>query len=152
MNRLTKIDGIGQNEIIKCFECGLEKAGAELERCGYCEHWQTVLDRLASIEAILFDDDDKEIVSIDRLRELVQRDIPMQPVRSTVLTGKLAEHAMKKGLQNYETYRCPACGISVRERGLTGWRITDYCQKCGQRLINVYTGAETAQQEADYAL
>lgn len=50
MERLTRIDGIGQNEIIKCFGCGLETAGAELEHCGYCEHWQTILDRLAAYE------------------------------------------------------------------------------------------------------
>lgn len=33
-----------------------------------------MLDRLAALEIIIFDTDDKEIVSIDRLRELVQAD------------------------------------------------------------------------------
>lgn len=50
MERLTKLDGIGQNEIIKCFGCDLEKAGAELEHCGYCERWQAVVNRLAAYE------------------------------------------------------------------------------------------------------
>lgn len=50
MERLTKVDGIGQNEIIRCFACDLEKAGEDLEHCGYCEHWQAVLDRLAAYE------------------------------------------------------------------------------------------------------
>lgn len=50
MERLTKMDGIGKNECIKCFGCDPEKAGAELENCGYCEHWQNILDRLAAYE------------------------------------------------------------------------------------------------------
>lgn len=50
MERLTKIDGIGQNEAIKCFGCGIETAGADLEHCGYCEHWRAILDRLAEYE------------------------------------------------------------------------------------------------------
>lgn len=47
---MTKIDGMGQNEMIKCFGCGEEKAGYNLEHCGYCEHWQAVLDRLTAYE------------------------------------------------------------------------------------------------------
>lgn len=50
MERLTKMDGMDANECIKCFGCGLKKAGVELEHCGYCEHWQHILDRLAAYE------------------------------------------------------------------------------------------------------
>ena len=50
MERLTKIDGIGENECIKCFDCDAEKAGTNLEHCGYCDHWQDIIDRLASYE------------------------------------------------------------------------------------------------------
>lgn len=51
MERLTKIDGIGQNDLRRCFDCGPEKAGADLEHCGSCEEgWQRALDRLAAYE------------------------------------------------------------------------------------------------------
>lgn len=51
MERLTKIDGIGQNELIRCFGCTPEKAGENLENCGYCEEgWRKALDRLAAYE------------------------------------------------------------------------------------------------------
>ena len=49
MERLTKIDGCGQNDLIRCFDCGPEKAGENLENCGYCsEGWQRALNRLAA--------------------------------------------------------------------------------------------------------
>ena len=51
MERLTIIDGIGQNEVARCMGCGLEKAGEELENCGYCEEgWQKALKKLAAYE------------------------------------------------------------------------------------------------------
>ena len=51
MERLTKIDGCGQNDLIRCFDCGPEKAGENLENCGYCsEGWQRALNRLAAYE------------------------------------------------------------------------------------------------------
>ena len=51
MERLTKVDGCGQNDLIRCFDCNLEKAGENLENCGYCEEgWRKALDRLAAYE------------------------------------------------------------------------------------------------------
>ena len=51
MERLTKIDGCGQNDLIRCFDCGPEKAGENLENCGYCsEGWQKAINRLAAYE------------------------------------------------------------------------------------------------------
>ena len=51
MERLTKTDGIGQRDLIRCFDCSLEKAGENLEHCGYCEEgWQRALERLAAYE------------------------------------------------------------------------------------------------------
>ena len=51
MKRLTKIDGCGQRDLIRCFDCGPEKAGENLENCGYCsEGWQRALNRLAAYE------------------------------------------------------------------------------------------------------
>lgn len=51
MERLTKIDGCGQRDLIRCFDCGSEKAGENLENCGYCsEGWQKAINRLAAYE------------------------------------------------------------------------------------------------------
>lgn len=86
MERLTKIDGIGENEMIRCFDCTPEKSGYSLEKCGYCEHWKKVLDRLAAYEdtgltpeqAGQINDSLAQIVqiigdsSLDRLRELAR--------------------------------------------------------------------------------
>ena len=50
MERLTKIDGIGENEMIRCFDCCIEKAGENLENCGYCKGFRKVIDRLTAYE------------------------------------------------------------------------------------------------------
>lgn len=91
MERLTKIDGIGQYDLKRCFDCGLEKAGADLEFCGSCEEgWQRALDRLAAYEDTGLEPEDlKKAFNADtalklaaqclgttagHLRELVQAD------------------------------------------------------------------------------
>ena len=51
MKRLTKVDGCGENDLIRCFGCEPEKAGKNLEHCGYCEEgWRKALDKLAAYE------------------------------------------------------------------------------------------------------
>lgn len=51
MERLTMIDGIGNDELVRCMGCGLEKAGENLENCGFCEEgWQKALKKLAAYE------------------------------------------------------------------------------------------------------
>ena len=51
MERLTMIDGLGNDELVRCMGCSLEKAGANLENCGYCEEgWQKALKKLAAYE------------------------------------------------------------------------------------------------------
>lgn len=51
MERLTMIDGCGNDELARCMDCGPEKAGADLENCGMCEEgWQRALKRLAAYE------------------------------------------------------------------------------------------------------
>lgn len=73
MERLTKVDGIGKNECIKCFGCDPEKAGAELENCGYCEHWQNILDRLAAYEDTgLTPDDVRGLCEMDRRAKMAE--------------------------------------------------------------------------------
>lgn len=95
MNRLTKLDGIGQYDLIRCFECSTEKSGDNLEHCGYCEDgWRAAIDRLAAYEdtglepeAIkkCFNEDAMMKlaaqylgVTPDRLRELVEADSKMR--------------------------------------------------------------------------
>ena len=52
MERLTMIDGCGNDELARCMDCGIEKAGEDLENCGMCEEgWQRALKRLAAYEA-----------------------------------------------------------------------------------------------------
>ena len=51
MERLTMIDGCGNDELAHCMNCGLGKAGENLENCGMCEEgWQRALRRLAAYE------------------------------------------------------------------------------------------------------
>ena len=51
MERLTIIDGCGNDELARCMNCGLGKAGENLENCGMCEEgWQRALRRLAAYE------------------------------------------------------------------------------------------------------
>lgn len=51
MDRLTIIDGCGNDELARCMSCSIDKAGANLENCGMCgEGWQKALRRLAAYE------------------------------------------------------------------------------------------------------
>ena len=51
MERLTIIDGLGQEDLARCMGCTAEIAGPELENCGYCiEGWQRALKKLAAYE------------------------------------------------------------------------------------------------------
>ena len=91
MERLTMIDGCGNDELVRCMSCGLEKAGADLEHCGMCEEgWQRALKKLAAYEDTGLEPDDITRpfdettilqlagsvlgVSPDRLRALAQAD------------------------------------------------------------------------------
>ena len=59
MERLTMIDGIGNDELVRCMGCGLEKAGENLENCGFCEEgWQKALKKLAAYEDTGLDPED----------------------------------------------------------------------------------------------
>ena len=85
MERLTIIDGCGNDELARCMNCGLEKAGSNLENCGMCEEgWQRALRRLAAYEdngltpeeiknALDVNDIIPEInVTVDHIRDLLQ--------------------------------------------------------------------------------
>lgn len=59
MERLTMIDEIGNDELVRCMGCGLEKAGENLENCGFCEEgWQKALKKLAAYEDTGLDPED----------------------------------------------------------------------------------------------
>lgn len=85
MERLTIIDGCGNDELARCMNCGLEKAGSNLENCGMCEEgWQRALRRLAAYEvtgltpeeiknALDVNDIIPEInVTVDHIRDLIK--------------------------------------------------------------------------------
>ena len=117
MERLTMIDGCGNDELVRCMSCGLEKAGADLEHCGMCEEgWQRALKKLAAYEDTGLEPEDITRafdettilqlagsvlgMSPDRLRELAQAD---REGRCVVLpsgdyTDKDGENALKSAM------------------------------------------------------
>lgn len=59
----------------------------------------------------------------------------MQQRKTTIFEGTQAEKLAAKGLQNYETYKCPVCNWIVADRSfITGIKISNFCQNCGQAL------------------
>lgn len=58
----------------------------------------------------------------------------MEPRKTTIFEGEQAEKLAAKGLKNYETYKCPVCNWIVADRKLTGFKISNFCENCGQAL------------------
>lgn len=59
----------------------------------------------------------------------------MQPRKTTIFEGTQAEKLAAKNLPNYETYKCPICNWIVADRSfITGIKISNFCQNCGQAL------------------
>lgn len=85
---------------------------------------QDILQRLATIEDILFDAEGKEVVSIGKLRELVQTGLPKEV---SVETGDDRE---------YIDYICPKCKdiIEQRRKGAIELYQPKYHDSCGQKL------------------
>ena len=129
MKRLTKVDGCGENDLIRCFDCNLEKAGENLENCGYCEEgWRKALDRLAAYEdtglepeeierivdaygrGITLRDEVSQRIELirkirtDRLRELAQAD---KDGRLVVLDEP--KRPLLWGDKERDTLLCPRC-------------------------------------------
>lgn len=48
MDRLTTIDGMGNNELRRCFDCS--DPGEDNNNCGMCKCFQEMIDRLAAYE------------------------------------------------------------------------------------------------------
>lgn len=73
MERLTMIDGCGNDELARCMDCGPEKAGADLENCGMCEEgWQRALKRLAAYEDTGLEPEDIKELYTDDVVELAK--------------------------------------------------------------------------------
>ena len=111
------IDGCGNDELVRCMSCGLEKAGADLEHCGMCEEGrQRALKKLAAYEDTGLEPEDITRafdettilqlagsvlgMSPDRLRELAKAD---REGRCVVLpsgdyTDKDGENALKSAV------------------------------------------------------
>lgn len=58
----------------------------------------------------------------------------MEPRKTTIFEGKDAEKLEAKGIENYETYKCPVCNQIVVDRSVLGIRIYNFCKNCGQAL------------------
>lgn len=59
----------------------------------------------------------------------------MAPRKTTIFEGEQAEKLAAKGLKNYETYKCPVCSWIVADRSfITGIKISNFCENCGQAL------------------
>lgn len=52
MKRLTMVDGIGQNELVACFEC--HTPGENNENCGMCEKFNDMINKLSAYENVAF--------------------------------------------------------------------------------------------------
>lgn len=64
----------------------------------------------------------------------LDKQIPKAPRKTTIFEGTQAEKLAAKGLKNYETYKCPVCNWIVADRKLTGFKISNFCENCGQAL------------------
>ena len=84
MERLTMIDGCGNHELARCMDCGLEKAGENLENCGMCEEgWQRALRKLAAYE---------ELMERWKLRSIEEADRIFQRVNALGGTDLMAQY------------------------------------------------------------
>lgn len=65
----------------------------------------------------------------------LNKQLPKAPRKTTIFEGTQAEKLAAKGLKNYETYKCPVCNWIVADRSfVTGIKISNFCENCGQAL------------------
>ena len=135
MERLTIIDGCGNDELARCMNCGLEKAGSNLENCGMCEEgWQRALRRLAAYEdngltpeeiknALDVNDIIPEInVTVDHIRDLLQAE---QDGRLVVLPCKVGDTVYEPNKRGFiSIYKVISIHLSTCSI-LVGWELID---------------------------
>lgn len=149
MARLTKIDGIGQHDLIRCFGCDLERAGENLEHCGYCEEgWQRAVNRLAAYEETGLEPEDiKKEFNEETVLKLAAQVLGTTPERlrdedkardeGRVVVDKKTALAMAAGARAIENNK--------RLWGVTyGWDIFGECG--GPKEISYYEAAQRLRE------
>ena len=118
MERLTMIDGIGNDELVRCMGCGLEKAGENLENCGFCEEgWQKALKKLAAYENTGLEPED--ILSSANMKAIDKQtmlDLIVEAKRANPETGSFAEWLAEYLVEHLPTLTPPNEWVSVEER------------------------------------
>ena len=118
MERLTMIDGIGNDELVRCMGCGLEKAGENLENCGFCEEgWQKALKKLAAYENTGLEPED--ILSSANMKAIDKQamlDLIVEAKRADPETGSFAEWLAEYLVKSLSTFAPPNKWVSVEER------------------------------------
>ena len=111
IDRLTRKIRYGQGEFAKMRVCiaGEEGCTRYPKSCAECDDNKAVIDRLAAYEDILYTPSGKELITIDRLRELAQADkdgrcvvLPCK-VGDTVYVISHCENVMMQCDDDYET-------------------------------------------------
>ena len=117
MERLTMIDGIGNDELVRCMGCGLEKAGENLENCGFCEEgWQKALKKLAAYENTGLEPED--ILSSANMKAIDKQtmlDLIVEAKRADPETGIFAEWLAEYLVEHLPTLTPPNEWVSVEE-------------------------------------
>lgn len=118
MERLTMLDGIGNDELVRCMGCGLEKAGENLENCGFCEEgWQKALKKLAAYENTGLEPED--ILSSANMKAIDKQtmlDLIVEAKRADPETGSFSEWLAEYLVEHLATFAPPNKWVSVEER------------------------------------
>ena len=70
----------------------------------------------------------------------LEKQIPQKQRLTTIFEGERAEKLKEKGIENYQTYKCPVCNCIVAKKTFAsklhpdGWIKQNYCDTCGQKL------------------
>ena len=110
MERLTMIDGIGNDELVRCMGCGLEKAGENLENCGFCEEgWQKALKKLAAYENTGLEPEDIQSPAHSKATgKQAMLDLIVEAKRADPETGSFAEWLAEYLVKRLSTFAPPA--------------------------------------------
>lgn len=130
MKRLTTTDGIGNAELVACFEC--HEPGEDNRNCGMCPKFEEMMGRLAVYERVGLEPED-----IERMRDFEQTQSAKLLARVTELEAALA--AAPCWCEDCEFYRyIEADGGSMCCNTESEW-LADYppndtsCRHCKRR-------------------